>query len=641
MNSSSSWETKLILVVVLSALGVISGCSESSTKHPAVEDPLVETPGVVNPDTQPAADSVTVAPASASIVTGQTQQFTVTAANSQDSVVTWLVDNIPGGNIEIGTISADGLYTPPRNVGTHTITASSVASPARSGTVSVSVTLPAVPLFTDVLTYHYDNARTGQNLREKVLTPVNVKTATFGKLYSFPVDGAVYAQPLYVSNLSVGGRLRNVVFVATEHDSVYAFDADNQADAPLWQVSFIDPANGITPVLSADTHCNDIDPEIGITSTPVIDIATGTLYLVAMTKENGTIAHRLHALDITTGSEKFGGGKKIQASVPGTALPNDGKGNLIFSSALENQRAALLLNDNAIHIAFGSFCDVGDHHGWQMTYDAKTLAQLGAFSATPTGTEGGIWQSGGGPAADAYGNVYTITGDGTFNGDSGGRNFGNTFLKFSGALLKVADYFTPFNQSTLDAVNGDLGSGGALILPDQATGPTHLLVSAGKQGTIYLLDRDNLGKYQTGSDSQIVQSITGPRSLFATPAYFENTVYMAPSGDKLTAYRLANGQLSILSQSPNTFRWPGATAIVSANGSTNGVVWALETNGSGATAILHAYSATDLSVELYNSGQNSARDYAGSAVKFTVPVVANGKVYLGAQGQVSVFGLLP
>ncbi len=637
MNSSSSWETKLILALVLSAVGVVSGCSESSTKHPAVEDPLVEDPGVVKPDT-PAADSVTVAPASASIATGQTQQFTVTAANSEDSVVTWLVDNIPGGNIEVGTISANGLYTPPRSAGTHTITAISVASPTRSGTVNVAVT---VPLFTDVLTYHYDNARTGQNLREKVLTPINVKTATFGKLYSFPVDGAVYAQPLYVSNLSVGGRVRNVVFVATEHDSVYAFDADNQADAPLWQVSFIDPANGITTVLSADTNCNDIDPEIGITSTPVIDIATGTLYVVAMTKENGTIAHRLHALDITTGSEKFGGGKKIQASVPGTALPNDGKGNLIFSSVLENQRAALLLNDNVIHIAFGSFCDFGDHHGWQMTYDAKTLTQLGAFSATPTGTEGGIWQSGGGPAADAYGNVYTITGDGTFNGDSGGRNFGNTFLKFSGASLKVTDYFTPFNQATLDAVNGDLGSGGALILPDQVTGPTHLLVSAGKQGTIYLLDRDNLGKYQTGSDSQIVQSITGPRSLFATPAYFENTVYMAPSGDKLTAYRLANGQLSMISQSPNTFRWPGATAIVSANGSTNGVVWALETNGSGATAILHAYSATDLSVELYNSGQNSARDYAGSAVKFTVPVVANGKVYLGAQGQVSVFGLLP
>ncbi len=633
MNNLSSLETKLLLVLVLSAMGVVSGCSESNAKHPAVEDP-----GVVTPDTQPKTDSVTVAPASAAIATGQTQQFTVVASNSEDSVVTWLVDNIPGGNVEVGTISVDGLYTSPPREGSHSIIAASVASPARSGTVNVSVT---VPLFTDVLTYHYDNARTGQNLREKVLKPANVKTETFGKLYSFPVDGAVYAQPLYVSNLAVGGQLRNVVFVATEHDSVYAFDADNRAGAPLWQVSFIDPANGITTVLSADTHCNDIDPEIGITSTPVIDIATGTLYVVAMTKENGTIAHRLHALDITTGGEKFGGGKKIQASVPGTAPPNDGKGHLIFSSALENQRAALLLNDNAIHIAFGSFCDVGDHHGWQMTYDAKTLTQRGAFSATPTGTEGGIWQSGGGPAADAYGNVYTITGDGTFNADSGGANFGNTFLKFSGAALKVTDYFTPFNQAVLDAVNGDLGSGGALILPDQPTGPAHLLVSAGKQGTIYLLDRDNLGKYQAGSDSQIVQSITGPGALFATPAYFENTVYMAPAADKLTAYRLTNGQLSMVSQSSNTFRWPGATAIVSAYGSTNGIVWALETNGSGATAILHAYAATDLSVELYNSGQNSARDYAGSAVKFTVPVVANGKVYLGVQGQLSVFGLLP
>ncbi|HMH16627.1 MAG TPA: pyrrolo-quinoline quinone [Burkholderiales bacterium] len=492
----------------------------------------------------------------------------------------------------------------------------------------------------DVLTYNNDNIRSGQNLQETALTPGNVRAATFGKLFSFPVDGAVYARPLYVANVPVAGQLHNVVFVATEHNSVYAFDADNRTSAPLWHRSFINPAGGITTVPSNDTHCSDINPEIGITSTPVIDPATGILYVVAMTKENLAYAHRIHALDITTGNDVLGTGPKIQTFVPGTAAPNDGKGHLVFSSLLENQRAALLLNNNALYISFGSFCDAGDFHGWLLAYDSRTLILVGAFSATPNGTEGGIWQSGGGAAADASGNVYVATGNGSFDAASGGKNYGDTVIKFSGASLAVSDYFTPNNQASLEAVNGDLGSGGALLLPDQSAGPPHLLVTAGKQGTIYLVNRDKMGKFQTGSDSQIVQSLPGPFELFGTPAYYKNTVYIVAAQDRLKAYSLSNGQLSLSKQSTSVFGWPGATAVISANGSNNGVVWALETNGSGAPAVLHAYSAADVSIELYNSNQNAARDVPGPAVKFAVPTITNGKVYVGLQGQLSVFGLL-
>lgn len=515
------------------------------------------------------------------------------------------------------------------------------SSGSGGGSGSGSITPPSSNRPVDVLTYHNDNARTGQNLQETILTPRNVNAATFGKLFSFPVDGYVYAQPLYVSNVSIAGQLHNVVFVVTEHNSVYAFDADNKTSTPLWHTSFINPVNGITTVPSIDTNCADINPEIGITSTPVIDAVTGILYVVAMTKENGVYAHRIHALDIATGGEKIGTGVKIQTSVPGTAAPNDG-GRVVFTSLLENQRAALLLNNNVIYISTGSFCDFGNHHGWLLAYDSKTLSLVSAFNATPNGVEGGIWQSGGGAAADANGNVYVITGDGTFDADLlGGKNYGNTFLKFMGASLMVADYFTPFNQATLAAVNADLGSGGALLLPDQSSGPQHLLVSAGKQGTIYLLSRDNMGKYQTGSDSQIIQSLPGPYSLFGTPAYFKNTVYMAAVGDRLKTYALSNGQLSLSGQSTNSFRWPGATPVISANDANNGIVWALEANGSGAPAILHAYSAEDVSTELYNSNQNSGRDYPGPAIKFAVPTIANGKVYVGTSDQLSVYGLLP
>ncbi|MBI3545102.1 MAG: Ig-like domain-containing protein [Gammaproteobacteria bacterium] len=580
-----------------------------------------------------------MAPVSAAITTMQTQQFTATVTNATNKTVTWKVDGVAGGNANVGLISTSGLYTPPVQAGTHTVTATSVADTGKSANATVTVSIAVSSSYRGVLTYHNDNMRSGQNLQEKILTPANVNATTFGKLFSLPVDGAVYAQPLYVAGVSLGGQVRNVIIVATEHNSVYAFDADTYG-APLWQINFNDDKKNIAPVSSVDTNCADINPEIGITSTPVIDSATGILYVVAMTKENGAFAHRIHMLDIVTGKEKTGSGLKIEASVTGTSPPNNA-GKLIFTSILENQRAALLLNNNVIYIGFGSFCDFGNHHGWLLAYDARNLNQLGAFSATPNGTEGGIWQSGGGPAADADGNIYIITGDGTFTADTAGKDYGNTFIKFSGPTLNVADYFTPFNQATLDAINGDLGSGAPLLLPDQSTGPKHLLVSAGKQGTIYMLNRDNMGKYQASGDSQIVQTIPKSNSLFGTPAYFKNTIYMAAVGDKLKAYTLSNGQIAQAAESTTSFNWPGATPVISANGENNGIVWLLRTNGSGSPALLHAYSAADVSIELYNSNLNPARDAPGAAVKFTVPTVMNGKVYAGTVGQVSVYGLLP
>jgi hypothetical protein len=585
--------------------------------------------------------AVTVTPLTAAISTIQTQAFTATVTNGTNPAVTWTVDGVQGGNASVGTISA-GLYTPPSVEAAHSITATSVQDSTKTGSANVTV-----KLLSGVLTYHNDNARTGQNLQEIALTPANVKTATFGKLFSFAVDAAVYAQPLYAANVPIAGQLHNVVFVATEHDSVYAFDADNNTTAPLWQRSFIDPANGITTVPNIDTSCADINPEIGITSTPVIDPLTGTLYLVAKTKENGVATYRLHALDITTGADRTGTGVVIQGSVPGTAQPNDGKGNLVFNASLENQRLALLLSNNVIYFGTSSYCDMGDHHGWFFAYDSKTLNPITAFNVTPNGTEGGIWQGGGGAAADAGGNIYVITGDGTFDAASGGSNYGDTFLKFAATSLAVSDYFTPFNQGGLQAVNADLGSSGVLLLPDQSVGPSHLLVGSGKQGIVYLVNRDSMGKFQVGSDSQIVQSFAaaacgaGSCPVFGSPAYFNNKVYIVVMKDTLRAYSLVAGQLAPAGQSTTLFQFPGSTPAISANGSSNGIVWALENNGSGAPAVLHAYSAADVSIELYNSNQNAARDVPGSSVKFTVPTIINGKVYVGAQGQLSVFGLLP
>jgi outer membrane protein assembly factor BamB len=494
------------------------------------------------------------------------------------------------------------------------------------------------------LTHRNDNARTGQNLQEVSLTPANVNPTKFGMLFSYPVDGQLFAQPLYMPNVNIGGQLHNVVFVATAHDSVYAFDADNPAT--LWQTSFL--SAGVTSVPSSDYTCNEIQSELGIISTPVIDPASGTLYVVAFTKENGTYLYRLHALSVTTGAEVGTGRVVIQASVPGNGDGDDGQGNVPFDAFQHKQRAALLLSHGMVYVAFASNCDTDPYHGWLFGYDAHSLALLATFNDTANGGEGGIWN--GGPSADADGNVFVITGNGTFDGfpPSGNNNWGDSFLRLAGNALTVLDFFTPFNQADLAANDLDLGSLAPVLLPDQAVGPPHLMVGGGKEGRIYLVNRDNMGQFQAGSDSQIVQEVTGQiavgptGSLFTTPAYFNNTVYFAANTDVVKAFSLVNGQLSTspIAQGSTRFGYPGAELTISAKDSTSGIVWALEVLDATGQAVLHAYSAANVANELYNSTINP-RDMLDTGVTFAVPTIGNGKVYVGQVDQLSVFGQLP
>jgi hypothetical protein len=491
--------------------------------------------------------------------------------------------------------------------------------------------------------------RTGQNLNETVLTWANVNQAQFGKLFSYPLDGVAYASPLHVANVSISGQgVHNVVYVATEHDSVYALDADGLSPTPLWKVSFINPP-AVTTVPAADTgECCDIAPEIGITGTPVIDQGTGTLYVVAKTKEGTNFVQRLHALDITTGAEKFGGPMVIQASVPGTGDGNDGNGQVPFNALRENQRPALLLSKGVVYIGFASHGDNPPYHGWVLGYDAHTLQQVMAYNDTPNGSEGGIWQSGGGLAGDSAGNIFFVTGNGTFDANIGGLDYGDTIEKIStgGAVL---DYFAPHDQATLSAGDLDLGSGTALLLPDQAGPHPHLLVTAGKNGTIYLIDRDNMGHFNPTDDSQIVQSMPNifpnpggniTTGNFSVAVYFNSVVYFSPVTGPIQAFQLNNGLLSTAptSQTTATYAFPGGMLAISANGTTNGILWAVQRVDATTPGVLHAYKATDLGVELYNSNQAGSRDTLDIAAKFNIPLVANGKVYVASVSQLTVYG---
>jgi len=508
---------------------------------------------------------------------------------------------------------------------------------------------PLATSYTGTFTQHNDNARIGQNLNETVLTWANVNQAKFGKLFSYALDGIAYASPLYVANVLIPGQgVHNVVYVATEHDSVYAFDADGVNPNPLWKVSFIDPAAGVTTVPAADTgECCDIAPEIGITGTPVIDQVTGTLYVVAKTKEGTNYVQRLHALDITTGAEKFGGPAVIQASVPGTGDGNDGHGNVPFNALRENQRPALLLSNAVVYIGFASHGDNPPYHGWVLGYDAHTLQQVMAYNDTPNGSDGGIWQSGGGLAADSAGNIFFVTGNGTFDANTGGVDYGDSIEKISPSG-SVLDYFAPHDQATLSAGDLDLGSCDALLLPDQSGAHRHLLVTAGKNGTIYLIDRDNMGLFNLNDDSQIVQSlpnifpnpggITGGN--FSVPVYFNGFVYFSPVAGTIQAFQLSNGLLSTAptSQSAATYAFPGGMLAISANGTTNGILWAVQRVNATTPGVLHAYKATDLGAELYNSNQAGSRDTLDIAAKFNIPLVANGKVYVASVSQLTVYG---
>jgi uncharacterized protein (TIGR03437 family) len=484
-----------------------------------------------------------------------------------------------------------------------------------------------------VLTYHNDLSRTGQNLEESALTPTTVSSPQFGLLFRDAVDGEIYAQPLYMPEVNIPGKgAHNVVFVATEHDSVYAFDADRAGTPPLWHVNFTNPALGTFPATSASLECESIVPEIGITSTPVIDPKTQTLYVVAMTSESSSYnyVHRLHALDLATGAERPGSPVVIEASAPGKG---DGNTTVQFRPWLYKQRAGLLLLNGVVYTAWSSHCDAGNYHGWLIGYDAKTLQQAAVFAVTPDWYEGALWQGGAAPAADGNGNIYVVSGNGTFTAAQGGSDLGESVIKLSTAKgLSVADYFTPFNNVELSEEELDLGSSGALLLPDEAGSPAHphLLVTGSKEGRVYVIDRDHMGGFQANSDSQIVQSL--PSMLGAVvgiPAYFNNTVYFSGTRDALKAFSVSAGLLSDspVSQTLRTFPAPGMIPSISALGSSNGIVWAIDS-----TAQLHAFDASNLANELFKGS-------TGSYVKFSTPTIANGKVYVGTTDSLAVFGL--
>lgn len=508
-----------------------------------------------------------------------------------------------------------------------------------------------------VTTYHNDPYRTGQNLRETALTPGAI--SGFGKLFSQSVDGQVYAQPLYVPNVPITGKeTHNVVFIATENDSVYAFDADSNTGAnamPLWQAAFANPVNGVTAVTSTELGCINTMPLVGITGTPVIDVATSTLYVVAKTKEvtAGVTAYyqRLHTLDVTSGAEKFGGPFVIKASVPGTCGPNT-HGRVAFSPYHQFQRAGLVLNKGILYIAFASHCDIDPYTGWVMAFNPRTGKLIDTFNDGPDQgpvpyCRAGIWQSGAAPAVDTSGNLYFATGNGYFNANNtGGNDYGDSAIKLS--LLRtgfaITDYFTPYNEASLDGGDLDLGSGGVLLLPDQPGPNPHLLVEVGKEGSIYLVNRDNMGKFNASGDTQIVQELANAiGGVWGMPAYFNGTVYFGGSADSLKAFSLTNGLFgpAPASQSVHVYGGYGPTPSVSANGNKDGIVWAVDTAGyPNSPAVLYAYDATNLANQLYSSGLNP-HDQMGPAAKFTVPTIANGKVYAGTANTVEVFGLLP
>ncbi len=514
--------------------------------------------------------------------------------------------------------------------------------------VSLALFLAVIPALAQITTSQYDNARTGATLVERTLTPQNVNARQFGKLGAFKVDGAVYAQPLFLPSVEVPGKgTHDVLFVATEHDSVYAFDAARPGDPPLWQVSFLDKARGIVPVSEDDAQCPFIRPEIGVTSTPVIDLKTGTLYVLARSKIRHTIGaneyfQHLHALAITTGVEKFDGPKLISASVPGKGA-GAVNGQIPFDPLRENPRAALLLANNSLYLTWASSCDVDPYHGWVMAYDPQTLAQKAVLNVNPDGSEAGIWLSDTGPAADAEGNLYVPTGNGTFDAGSGGRDFGDSVLKLDGSSLAIRDYFTPHDQDRISNADSDIGSSGPLLLPDQPGKYRHLLLQPTKDSTIYVIDRDQVGKFHRDTDD-LVQIIHTGGGGYGAMAYWNGRAYFAASDDFLRAYTIKNGQLTPAESSARKFANPGATPTVSADGNKNGIVWAISTkvwNGAdNKPAVLYAYDATKLGQPLYTSEENSQRDRAAMATRFVIPVVVNGRVYFGARGEVEVYGLL-
>jgi len=596
----------------------------------------------------PTAPTIAAQPANQAVFAGQTATFSVTVAGTAPLSYQWQ----KGTTAIAGATSAS--YTTPATTTSENGTQYRVVvtnpvgtATSNSATLTVSVVAPAT---TDVLTYHNDIARTGQNLTETTLTTGNVTSAKFGKLGFYPVDGLVDAEPLYAKNVAVPSNgTHNLLIVATEHGSVYAFDANS--GATIWHVSTL--KSGETT--SDDHGCGQVTPEIGVTSTPVIDRTSGpngAVYAVAMSKDgSGNYHQRLHALDLALGTELFSGPVEIQASYPGTGDNSNGT-DVVFDPGQYKERSALLLLNGIIYTAWASHCDYRPYTGWVMGYSKSTLAQTSVLNVTPNGSEGAIWMAGAGLAADSSGNIYFLDANGDFDtnlnasGFPSNGDYGNAFMKLStsGNQLTVADYFEMDNEASENGSDTDLGSGGAIVLPDLSDGSghtMHLAVGAGKDSNLYLVNRDSMGKFSS-NNSSVYQELAGalPGGVWAMPAFFNNVVYYGSVGSPIQAFTITNAKLSpnATAQTPTSFGYPGATPSVSANGTSNGIVWAVENN---TPAVLHAYNATNLN-ELYNSNQASGgRDQFGTGNKYITPMIANGKVFVGTPNGVAVFGLLP
>ena len=591
------------------------------------------------------APTITTQPGSQSVTVGQTATFSVIGAGTAPLSYQWQTNGtaITGATASSYTTAATTLAD---NGSTFKVTVSNAVGTITSAAATLTVSATAAA-GTDVLTYHNDNSRSAQNLTETVLTPANVNATQFGLLRVLPADGLVDGQPLIASNLSVSGVLRNVVYVVTENDSVYSYDADT--GAALVHVSVL--GSGETP---SDTRgCSQVVPQIGITSTPVIDRSVGpngTVYVVAMSKNAaGAYFQRLHALDLVTLAERPNSPVVIQATYPGTA--NNSVGMTSFQPGQYEERAGLLLLSGTVYTAWTSHCDQTPYNGWIIGYDESTLAQSQVLNVTPNGSEGAIWQAGGGMAADSAGNIYALVANGTFDTtlDASGfpfqGDYGNAFIKLSSAsTLQVTDYFDMDNTVAESNGDVDLGSGGAMLLPDQtdSTGVVRqLAVGAGKDGHLYVVNRSNMGKFSM-SNNAIWEDMPGalPGGIWATPAYFQGTVYYGDVGGTLKAFGIQQALLgkTPTSQTSISFAYPGTAPAVSANGSSDGIVWAVQNSN---PAALHAFAAGNLATELYNSNQAAnGRDNFGAGNKFMTPSIANGKVYVGTPTGVAVFGLL-
>jgi hypothetical protein len=607
--------------------------------------------------------NITLSPMFSSVTTSQPLQLSVSPGVLSSAGVNWAVDGIPNGNPTVGTFSTTATpgippnaidYIPPPTAGPHTITATANNGPPASATVEVTD-------FAGTFTWRNDNSRSGVNGKELALAPATVSPSRFGKLFSCTIDGYAYAQPLYVPNLPIPGNgTHNVVIVATEMDSVYAFDADANSDPciPLWKTSLI--PGGSEPVAFPNSNLvgGDIVPFVGITGTPVIDMSKYMLYAVAAAQDIATgsrYSHSLYALDLATGQEQIRPLGAEIATVSGQ-IP-------AFSSSFENQRPALLLDNGNVYVAFGSYggqCllppppgELGPcpYHGWLFGYDSSSLQQTGVFDVTPGTFQGGIWQSGGGPSADSNGNIFAVTGDGPFDVNRGGMSYSNSFLRLGTAGgLTVSDSFTPCNQAMLQTEGLDVGASAPVLLPDSAGSASqpHLLIGGSTGGSLYVVNRDDMGQYvfPCPDSPSRVQTIPLGGAILSTPLFWNNSVYVAPANETLMQFPVSAGILNSspsASQSPETLGPQGATPVISSNGTNNAILWLIDSSGAltGAPAILRAYDPNNLLNEIYSSPTApSSPDAAGPAVKFTVPTVANGKVYVGTQTELDVYGLL-